>query len=115
MLMNPIGFGRTVYRYRFEPLVEMADIEASIVLAVFAAESLHGETQVRLDAAHFLDAERRALVIDAATPVGRDLNRLFAGFLRREYGEESFTVQRISETPSATEPSPSASPSVAAA
>jgi hypothetical protein len=82
----------------------MEDIEASFVLAVFGAESLHGETQVRLDASHYLDADRRACVIDAGTPVGRDLNRLFAGFLQREYGEDAFTVERVDEpsSPAAT-------------
>ena len=43
---------RDVYRYQFSPTVEMNDVEASLLLAVFAAESLHGEVQVRLDAAH---------------------------------------------------------------
>jgi hypothetical protein len=88
---------RTVYRYRFEPFVEAADVEASLLLAIWGCEALHGESQTRLDAAHFFDADGRACVIDATTPVGRDLNRLFAGFLRREYGEDAFTVKRSVE------------------
>jgi hypothetical protein len=69
-----------LYRYIFNATVPLADIEASLLLAILATESLHGEAQVRLDAAHFFEADRRACVIDASTPVGRDLNRLFAGF-----------------------------------
>lgn len=87
---------RDLYRYSFPPDVPLEEIEASLLLAVVSAESLHGETQVRLDAAHFLDPDRRACVIDAGTPVGRDLNRLFVGFLRREFGEDAFTVERPS-------------------
>jgi hypothetical protein len=83
-----------VYRYSFAAIVQMDDVEASLVLAILAAESLHGEDQVRLDAAHFLDREGCACVIDAATDVGRDINRLFTGFLRREFGGDSFAVVR---------------------
>ena len=89
---------REIYRYLIEPHVPLAEIEASIVLSLLATESLHGESQVRLDAAHTLDADRRACVIDAQTAVGRDLNRLFVGFLRREFGEDAFTVERVTET-----------------
>ena len=36
-------------------------------------------------------------MIDAGTPVGRDLNRLFVGFVGREFGADAFTVERIEE------------------
>ena len=71
--------------------------EASLLLAVMATESLHGEAQTRLDAGHFLDPIKRACVIDAGTPVGRDLNRLFTGFLSREFGADAFVVERVDD------------------
>ena len=88
-----------VYRYRFRPGAEMTDVEASLLLALVSAESLHGEAQVRLDAAHAFDGARRVCVIDAGTAVGRDVNRLFAGYLRREFGPESFQVERLDRMP----------------
>ena len=88
-----------VYRYKFARTVAMEDVESTVVLAIMAAESLHGEAQTRLDAAHFLDPAMRACVIDAGTPVGRDLNRLFIGFVSREFGPDSFDVERIESTP----------------
>jgi hypothetical protein len=88
-----------VYRFSFGPDVLLEEVEATLVLTLLAAESLHGEAEVRLDAAHHFDAERRECVIDAGTPVGRDLNRLFVGFLRREFGEDAFTVGRAEPTP----------------
>lgn len=88
-----------VYRYGFQPQVPLEEVEASLLLALLATESLHGEAQVRLDAAHYLDVDQRACVIDAGTPVGRDLNRLFVGFLRREFGEDAFTVERVDSVP----------------
>lgn len=86
---------KELYRYVFTGDVPLEEIEASLLLAILATESLHGEAQVRLDVSHFLDADRRACVIDAGTAAGRDFNRLFVGFLRREFGEDNFQVERV--------------------
>lgn len=92
-----------IYRYSFVQEVQMEEIEASLVLAVLATESLHGEAKTRLDAAHHLDPTKRACVIDAGTQVGQDFNRLFTGFLGREFGADSFTVERITAPPQSQE------------
>jgi hypothetical protein len=84
-----------LYRFRFGPEVSMEEIETTMLLALLAAEALHGEAQVRLDAGHYLDTAQRACVIDGGTEVGRDLNRLFVGFLRREFGADAFQVERV--------------------
>jgi hypothetical protein len=88
------------YRYVFAPTVPPEEVEGSLLLALFAAESLHGEAQVCLDAAHYLSPDGRTCVVDAGTEVGRDLNRVFTGFLRREFGEDAFQVERVSATES---------------
>jgi len=88
---------KDLYRYAFTSGVPMEEVEASLLLSLMATESLHGEAQTRLDAAHHLDPTKRACVIDAGTPVGRDLNRLFTGFLSREFGADVFVVERIEE------------------
>lgn len=85
---------RQVYRYVFTDETPLEDVEASLLLAVLATESLHGESQTRLDAAHVFDADKRACVIDASTAVGRDLNRLFVGYVGREFGPDAFSVER---------------------
>jgi hypothetical protein len=87
-----------VYRYTFPTTQPPEDLEITLLLAILATESLHGEVAVRLDAKHFLDAERRVCVIDAGSVVGRDLNRLFAGFLRRDFGDD-FHVERVDAVP----------------
>jgi hypothetical protein len=86
-----------VFRYVFSEGVAIEEIETSLLLAILATESLHGEAQVRLDAAHFLDPVKRACIIDAGTPIGRDLNRLFTGFMGREFGADAFSVERITD------------------
>jgi hypothetical protein len=88
-----------IYRYEFENEVDLEQVEASLILAAFAAESLHGEA-ANLDVGWAFDREERRLVIDAGSPSGRDFNRVFAGFLRREMGDEAFTVEKP-EVPSA--------------
>lgn len=88
---------KDLYRYRFTADLPIEEVEASFLLAVLATESLHGEAQTRLDAAHYLDPNLRALVIDAGTQVGRDLNRLFTGFIAREFGPDAFNVERVSK------------------
>lgn len=84
-----------VYRYCFDPSIAFEDVEASLLLAIMATESLHGEARTRLDAAHAVDAEKHTCVVDASTPVGRDLSRLLAGFLAREFGPDAFEVHRV--------------------
>lgn len=91
-----------VYRYTFASSVPFEEVESSLVLAIMATESLHGQSQVRLDAGHAIDTEKRSCVIDASTPVGRDLNRLFIGFISREFGPDSFDVERVDSTPTQT-------------
>lgn len=84
-----------VYRYRFAPDTPADEVEATLALAVVSVECLHGAAQVRLDGSHAFDAEGLACVVDAGTAVGRDLNRLFAGFAAREFGPDAFTVERL--------------------
>ncbi|MCA9053411.1 MAG: hypothetical protein KDA75_06220 [Planctomycetaceae bacterium] len=91
------------YRYKFAADVEMSEVSASLLLATWTTESLHGEARVRLDSSHAFDAAKRSCVIDAETDVGRDLNRVFVGLLRREFGEMSFRVERLTKLP---EPAP---------
>ena len=86
---------KDIVRYTFSPSVSMREAEETLLLSLLATESLHGESQTQLDARHAFDAEQRACVIDAGSEVGRDLNRLFIGFLRREFGEDAFRVRRV--------------------
>ncbi len=83
-----------MYRYVFDPAVPTEELGATLVLSRLAVEALHGESQTRLDAAHTFEARTRTVVIDASTPVGRDFNRLFVGFTAREFGPDSFRVER---------------------
>ena len=99
-----------VFRYEFAETIPAEDIEASLLLAILGCEALHGETQVRLEGSHYFDRHRHWCVIDAGTTVGANFNRLFLGFLRREFGDETFRVERVENRIelASQEPSPSA-------
>jgi hypothetical protein len=84
-----------IYRYQFNKGVPMVEVEESLHLAILAAECLHGEAHVRLDAGYSISAEKRALVVDAGTQVGHDICRVFTGFAIKEFGEDAFQVERI--------------------
>lgn len=85
----------SIYRYQFSDDVDLADVEAALALATIATESLCGEVAVSNDEVHFLDVTARACVIDATTAVGRRFARLFAGFVRREYGTDAVNLRRF--------------------
>jgi hypothetical protein len=85
---------RELYRFTFKADVPVEEVESTLLLAVLAAEALHGEAAVRSDAGHYLDPDRRACVVDAGTAVGKHLVLLFTGFLRREFAD-GFTVERL--------------------
>jgi hypothetical protein len=87
------------YRYAFRDPTPADEVEATLILSVFAVEALHGESQTRLDAAHAFDADLQTVVIDAGTAVGRDLNRVFVGLITREFGPGSFGVERVRHQP----------------
>ncbi len=88
---------RPVYRFTFSPEVSLEEVEATLVLAFFSAEALHGEAQVRLDGRHTFDAATRQCVIEAGTEVGRTVCRLFTSYLRRELQDDQFRAERLLE------------------
>jgi hypothetical protein len=93
------AMSKEVYRYSFGKDVPLQDVEESFLLAVLAVECLHGQARVRLDAGYYLDKPKRACVVDASTPVGQDINKIFTGFCIREFGEDSFKVERVDGPP----------------
>ena len=89
------------YHYDFLEHVPFRAVQDSLLLAVLAAEGLHGESRVRLDASYCLDKRQRTCVVNATTTVGRDINRILTGFLIRQFGRHAFRVERLNACPRA--------------
>ena len=88
-----------LYRYCFSSTAPMSHVDDSLMLAVLAAESLHGRSAVRLDARFCLDPNQRSCVVDADTDVGRDIARILSGLLEWELGVDSFRVETVEGAP----------------
>lgn len=86
-----------LYRFHIGQQIPAAEVETTLLLSLFGVEALHGEARTRLDARHTFDRAARTVAIDAGTPVGLDLNKLFLGFLTREFGPGSFRVERLQQ------------------
>lgn len=82
-----------VYRYQFDPSVQVGEVEHTLLICLLAVQSLHGEAGARLTVGHHFDRRRRTCVVDGRTPEGRDLAKLFTGFLCEQFGETSFVVE----------------------
>jgi len=81
--------------YTFLATVPLDEVESTLLLALWGAESLHGEAKVRLGVGHYLDRGKRTCVLDATDAAGQDVNTLFAGYLARSFGPDAFRVERV--------------------
>lgn len=88
-----------VYRYSFDASVPLTEIEATLTLAIIGVESLHGECTTLMDVQHLFEPTKRMVVIQADTESGRDLARLFTGYLSREFPLGKFAVVRLTHEP----------------
>jgi hypothetical protein len=83
------------YRYTFTGAFPFQDVEATIMIALFGTQALHGETRTRLDARYVFDTDTRTCVIDATTEAGQHFNELFTEYCRRSFGDDAFKIERI--------------------
>jgi len=88
---------RDLYRYSFDDKIPMGEAEESLMLAVLATECIHGHSALRLASAFLFDPAKRSCVIDGSTEIGRHIAAIFTGFLGKQFGDESFRVERIAK------------------
>ncbi|HEX3999767.1 MAG TPA: hypothetical protein VHX65_14545 [Pirellulales bacterium] len=87
-----------VFRFRLESEVPLDEAEMSLQLATFAVEGLFGVARVRLDLSYHLDEPRQAILIDGTNEVGAAVIRVFTSLLLREFGEDSFKIERVNSS-----------------
>lgn len=85
--------------YTFTPSVPMDEVEGTLHLARLAAEILHGEDRVRLEAKFSIDRVARSVVIDMTGDVGRTLALVFGGYARREFSEAAVSMNQVDSLP----------------
>ena len=94
---------RRVCRFEFGQSVPMEEVEDTLLLAILAAEGVHGQARVRLDAGYHVAEDAHACVVDTSTPVGETVAQVFTGYLIREFGEDAFLVERLDAADPAAE------------
>ncbi len=82
----------TIEKFSFKPQVDLGQAEGTLHLAIIAAEALHGQAAVRLEARYLFSNEKRACVIERRGKVSEDITKIFTGFLIHEFGEDAFSV-----------------------
>ena len=82
-----------VCRFKLNEKLSRERMDELVAFAVISAECTFGQAKVRLNAS-YLTTDSKA-VIDVSSPVGEHIAEIFTGLLIRDYGEESFTVERV--------------------
>ena len=85
---------KTIYRFQFQRQVPLEKAEATLLLALIAAEALHGQPNVRLSVGYLFGEEKHACVIDGDNEVARQVVLIFMQFLIHEFGEDTFQIRR---------------------
>lgn len=99
---------QVIYRFTFDESLSMSDVEATLHLAIVGAESLHGESTVRMDGAYSINEDRRVIVVDGRNEIGRCICQIFTGYLTREFGGDRFSVRAIASARAARLQAPAA-------
>lgn len=88
-----------IYRFAFHECVPIAEARMSLDLALITLEGLFSSANVRLDAHYHIDELSCAIVIDGSNEVGAALVKVFTTLLEREFGNDSFRVERVDAMP----------------
>src|SRR5689334_7192426 len=87
-----------VYKFTFRENIPAKDIEECLFWSGFNTESIFGKARFRLDGSFHFDRHRKFVVIDKSTDVGKHLAQIFTSVVSREFGEESFRIERLLAT-----------------
>lgn len=82
----------TIQKFTFDDSVDLEQAEGTLLLSIIAAEALHGQAAVRLEARYLFSNEKRACVIERRGKASDDVIKIFTGFLIHEFGEDAFGV-----------------------
>ena len=85
---------RDIYRFHFDNSVSLDGIEKALAISVIAVEAIYGEAAMRIDGVFGVDRRSRTCTIDRETDLGRDLAKVFTGFLRLSMNPGRYEVEQ---------------------
>ncbi|MBU1862357.1 MAG: hypothetical protein KKH94_01680 [Candidatus Omnitrophica bacterium] len=80
-------------RFKIKPKISRFEMELKIACAIRETEGMFGKAKVRLHAAYV--AANGRIVIDIFDPVGEYIATKLTEMLIKDYGENSFTIERV--------------------
>lgn len=83
------------YRYKFLSRAALEEAEKTLLLSMLAAEGLHGESRVRMDADYAVDQALLTITVDTSTAIGQDIAAIFTAFVSKELGQSKFLLHRL--------------------
>ena len=86
-----------VYKFKFLSGPALREAEKTLLLATVAAEGLHGEARVRMDATYVVDKDLNTIAVDTSSRVGQDIASIFTAYITKELGQGEFMVRRLSK------------------
>lgn len=93
---------RELIRFSFHADIARDELEGTLLLAVLAVAALVGEAAVQIEGKYTFDAARGVCLIDAGTDTGRSIAKVFTGLATKEFGADSFEVERVTVSSTAT-------------
>ena len=84
-----------ILRCKFSAEIPIVDARNFLLLSILATESIHGHTSVRMNMRFYLDEEKHCCVFDVSNEVGTHASRIFTGFLSEQFGDESFSIEKV--------------------
>jgi len=82
------------YKFEFSRSVNMAKVEYALLMAVVAAEGIHGRSRVSLEADFNTNQAVRTCIVNANNQVGVDIAKVFTEFLNLEIGQDTYRITR---------------------
>ena len=82
-----------ICKLKFNKEIPRDEIEAMIARAIFTTETLYGKSKVRLSAAYLAMDDK--VIVDVSTTVGQHIAEVFVSLVNWEFGETSYSVERI--------------------
>lgn len=86
------------FRFKFQPDVDMEQVEELISLARQATAVLCGDAMVRLHGVYLVSKHHRIVVMDVESTVGALVAVLFTGFCHKDIGASKFAVHNLRES-----------------
>jgi hypothetical protein len=86
-----------IIRFAFPEESDYEEVEGDMALALFTSECIHGRPRTRLEVSYFVSTSGRRCLLSVRGPAGESALQVFAGLCEERFGEDGFSIERVSE------------------